>query len=100
MGPLTKKNFWKLFFRWLWTLIFSLLVFAVAKVYQDKGNITKTQKGTYNLVQTILILVLGLNFFVSNENACTIGICHSCTIGGSQGARRYRAMEYWGLDKM
>lgn len=51
--------------RWVLTIVFSISIFVVAKTYLAKGNITKTQKATYNLIQTALILALGLSFFVS-----------------------------------
>lgn len=51
--------------RWVLTIVFSISIFVVAKTYLAKGIITKTQKATYNLIQTALILALGLSFFVS-----------------------------------
>lgn len=64
--------------RWVLTIVFTTLILVVAKIYLDKGNITKTQKATYNLTQTALTLALGLNFFVSNDAICTIRAYHSC----------------------
>lgn len=64
--------------RWVLTVVFTTLILVVAKNYLDKGNITKTQKATYNLTQTALILALGLNFFVSNDTICAIRAYHSC----------------------
>lgn len=63
--------------RWILTIIFTILIIVVARNYLDKGNITKTQKATFNLTQTALILALGLNFFVSNDTICAIRAYHS-----------------------
>lgn len=64
-GPTNLRKVLALLGRWVLTIVFTILILVVAKTYLDKGNITKTQKATYNLIQTALILALGLNFFVS-----------------------------------
>lgn len=61
------RKFLKLLGRWVLTIVFSLLILVVAKNYLAKGTITKPQKATYSLIQTGLILALGLNFFVSGK---------------------------------
>lgn len=68
----------KLLGRWVLTIVFTISIFVVAKIYLAKGNIAKSQKATYSLIQTALILALGLNFFVSNETICVIRTYHSC----------------------
>lgn len=73
-GPKARK----LLVRWIWTLVFAIFIFAVAKIYLAKGNITKAQKANYNLIQTALILALGLNLSVSDENICSIRTYYSC----------------------
>lgn len=72
------RKFLNLLGRWVLTIVFTTLILVVAKNYLDKGNITKTQKATYNLTQTALTLALGLNFFVSNDAICAIRAYHSC----------------------
>lgn len=69
---------WKLLVRRIWTVVFAIFIFAVAKIYLAKGNITKTQKATYNLIQTALILALGLNLSVSDDSICSIRTYYSC----------------------
>lgn len=76
--PQKKGKIWKLLVRWLWTLVFIIFIFMIAKIYLAKGNITKSQKATFNLIQTVLILALGLNIFVSDDESCTIEIYRSC----------------------
>lgn len=71
-----KRKVWKLLIRLVWTVIFTTLIFAVAKIYLAKGNITKGQKATHNLIQTALILTLGLNIHVSTISICTIRTSH------------------------
>ncbi|MCJ1344262.1 hypothetical protein MMC31_002465 [Peltigera leucophlebia] len=53
----------KLLGRWVLTIVFTVLILLVAKTYLAKKTITKPQKATYSLIQTALILALGLNFF-------------------------------------
>ena len=59
------RNFIKLLLLWIGTLIWTALVVAIAKIYLVKGVITSAQKDTYNVLITVLILILGLSFFVS-----------------------------------
>lgn len=74
----SRRKVLKLLGRWGLTLCFSFLIFAVAKAYLAKNIITKKQKATYNLIQTILVLALGLNFFVSSETICAMRRHDSC----------------------
>lgn len=73
-----KGKIWKLLVRWLWTLLFAIFIFVVVKIYLAKGNITKSQKATFNLIQTALILAMGLNIFVSDIKSCKIKTYRSC----------------------
>lgn len=76
--PLSQRKVLKPLCRWGLTIFFTVLIFAVAKAYLAKNIITKKQKATYNLIQTTLVLALGLNFFVSNETICAMRKYHSC----------------------
>lgn len=76
--PNNLRKVLKLLGRWILTIVFTILILVVARTYLDKGIITKTQKATYNLIQTALTLALGLNFFVSNDTICAIRTYHSC----------------------
>lgn len=55
----------KLFLPWIWTLVLATLVVVLGTVYQRIGVITPSQKMTYNLASMVLVLILGLSFFVS-----------------------------------
>lgn len=76
--PPPRRKVLKLLGRWVLTILFTVLIFAVAKAYLAKKIITKKQKADYNLIQTILVLALGLNFLVSNETISAMRKYHSC----------------------
>lgn len=75
---LSKEKILKMLGRWVWTAVFTILILAVAKIYLAKGNITKTQKSTYHLIQTALILALGLNLSVSDDTIFATRTDRSC----------------------
>ena len=55
------------FFWLLLTIVFSVLIFAIAKIYESRRNFTSVQKHMFNAITTALLLALGLNFFVSQH---------------------------------
>lgn len=59
------RLFFKLLFLWIGTIIWTAMVVAIAMIYVAKGVITSAQKDTYSVLTTVLILILGLSFFVS-----------------------------------
>ena len=59
-------SFLKLLSLWIGTILFTALVVAIALVYQAKGVLTSTEKTTCNVLITVLILILGLSFFVGS----------------------------------
>lgn len=54
----------KLLSFWVGTIVLTGLVVMLATVYRGAGVMTPTQKSTYNLASVVLILILGLSFFV------------------------------------
>ena len=54
-----------LFLLWIWTLVLATLVVVLGTVYLRVGVLTPDQKTTYNLASMILVLLLGLSYFVS-----------------------------------
>lgn len=50
---------------WIWTLVLASLVVVLGTIYLRIGVLTPDQKTTYNLASMILVLLLGLSFFVS-----------------------------------
>ena len=60
-----RKTFLKLLFLWIGTILLTALVVGVVFGYKAKEILTPAQKSTYNLLVTVLILILGLSFFVS-----------------------------------
>ena len=58
------KTFLKLLLLWIGTIFWTALVAAMVKIYQAKGVITPAQKAVYNFLTLVLILILGLSFFV------------------------------------
>ena len=59
------KTFFKQLILWIATIIWTTLIVTITKIYQAKDVITSAQKDTYNVLITVLILILGLSFFVS-----------------------------------
>jgi len=64
-GHTQPEAFFKLFSLWIGTVILTALVVTIVMVYRAKGILTPAEKDIYNTVSTVLILVLGLSFFVS-----------------------------------
>ena len=50
---------------WLITFALCVAIILTVRAYELHGNITAVQKHTFNTIVTGLILVLGINFFVS-----------------------------------
>ena len=51
---------------WLtFTIIINTFIIVVVRIYQHKGSFSAAQKHAFNTFSTFLLLVLGLNFFVS-----------------------------------
>ena len=74
-------------FSLLVTLVVLGLIALVIRLYKLKGNLTHTQKYTFNTIITGLILILALSFFVRCLNKCfSLGSDCSlkCYIGGLQ----------------
>ncbi len=65
-GPLHtwRRTLLKLLSFWVGTIFFTALVVMLVMVYWGTGVITPTQKNTYNFASVVLILILGLSFFV------------------------------------
>ena len=63
--PKLSRLLLKLISFWVGTLCFTSLVVAVVTIYRAKGVLTPAQKDFFNLILTVLILLLGLTFFVS-----------------------------------
>ena len=63
--------FLKLLSLWIGTIVFTALILAIALAYQAKGVLTSTEKTTCNVFITVLILILGLSFFVGSPPSPT-----------------------------
>lgn len=61
-----RRTLLKLLSFWVGTIVFTALVVLLVMVYWGTGVITPTQKNTYNLASVVLILILGLSFFVGS----------------------------------
>lgn len=61
-----RRTLLKLLSFWVGTIVFTALVVILVMVYRGTGVITPTQKNTYNLASVVLILILGLSFFVGS----------------------------------
>ncbi len=59
-----RRTLIKLLSFWVGTIVFTALVVMLVMVYWSTGVITPNQKNTYNLASVVLILILGLSFFV------------------------------------
>ena len=57
---------WAGIFWFVFTVIISVLIIVTVRIYQTAGTISAGQKHAFNTFTTFLILVLGLNFFVSS----------------------------------
>ncbi|KAI4182460.1 MAG: hypothetical protein LQ348_004848 [Seirophora lacunosa] len=56
------RTWLKIFSFWIATLILTFAVERLVGVYEAKGVLTPAEKSTYNLLATVLILILGLSF--------------------------------------
>ncbi|KAI4118966.1 MAG: hypothetical protein LQ345_001048 [Seirophora villosa] len=56
------RTWLKIFSFWIATLILTFAVERLVAVYEGKGVLTPAEKSTYNLLATVLILILGLSF--------------------------------------
>ena len=63
--PGSSRVFLKLLSFWIGTIVFTALVVAIVTMYKAKDVLTPAEKSTFNISLTVLILVLGLSFFVS-----------------------------------
>ena len=59
------SKYFLLIFPWIWTVIFLVAVIIFVKVFEQEDVMTPTQKNTFNLLSTALIVVLSLSFYVS-----------------------------------
>ena len=50
--------------RWLGTVVISILLVLVLRIYSTKGNFTSNDKNVFNVIITALSVGLGINFFV------------------------------------
>ena len=66
-GSQTRALLLKGTFRWIITLIFTGLILLTLKIYERKGNFPSGQKKTLDAILTGLILLWGLNLFVSDD---------------------------------
>jgi len=70
-----RRTLLKLLSFWVGTIVFTALVVMLVMVYWGTGVITPTQKNTYNLASVVLILILGLSFFVRSPFG---PVCRCC----------------------
>lgn len=63
------RNLSKLLIQWIATITLTSLVVGIVTVHSAKGVLTPSEKDTYNILSTILILGLGLSFFVNMRSA-------------------------------
>ena len=61
----SRKILWRQMLRWLTTAAFLAASLVTLKIYQGMGDVSLGQKTTFNSLITGLLLLLGLNFFVS-----------------------------------
>lgn len=62
---MAKKHLLSSLLRWAGTMLLTMLLVAVVKVYQAKHNFTSAHKAAFGIIMLALTLLLGLNFFVS-----------------------------------
>lgn len=71
-----RKQTWSLLLpqtaRWLGTVALSILLIVVFRTYESKGNFTRRDKNSFNIVVTGLSVGLGINFFVRPTTSRTI----------------------------
>lgn len=63
-----RKQTWSLLLpqtvRWLGTVTLSALLISVFRIYEKKGNFTRKDKNSFNIIVTGLSVGLGIKFFV------------------------------------
>lgn len=72
---LAHRTFLKQLFLWTVTIVFAVLVLAIVLIYKAKGVLTPAQKSTFNILLIILILFLGLSFFVGSSRGFRLHFC-------------------------
>lgn len=60
-----RKLFLKLLLFWIGTILWTAALIGLVSGYKAKGVLTSAQKSTFNFLLTVVILILGLTFFVS-----------------------------------
>lgn len=60
-----RKLFLKLLLFWIGTILWTAALIGLVSGYTAKGVLTSAQKSTFNFLLTVVILILGLTFFVS-----------------------------------
>ena len=70
--------------RWLGTVVFVVFLFAMIKIFQNKGNLDPVQKNLFNSLNIALSLALGYNFNVSQwleemELSYDLRLCRSAS---------------------
>lgn len=70
-----RKQIWSLLLpqtaRWIGTVALSALLISVIRIYERKGNFTRKDKDTFNIIVTGLSVGLGINFFVRPPFRCS-----------------------------
>ena len=54
----------RLLLPWTFTTIFAVAVIVLVKLYQTEGILTPSQKNTYNVLSTGLVIFLGASLLV------------------------------------
>ena len=71
-----RKQTWSLLhsqtFRWLGTVALSALLISVIRIWGSKGNFTREDKNSFNIIVTGLSVGLGINFFVRRTVATSV----------------------------
>ena len=62
-----KYLIWAGVFWLIFTIIINTIIVVAVRLYQLKGTFSPAQKHAFNTISTFLLLVLGLNFFVSRS---------------------------------
>lgn len=69
--------------RWLGTVVLSILLVLVLRIYSSKGNFTSNDKDVFNVIVTGLSVGLGINFFVGLTIATEPAASHTYRAIGS-----------------
>lgn len=71
-----QKQTWSLLLpqtvRWLGTVTLSALLISVFRIYEKKGNFTRKDKNSFNIIGTGLSVGLGISFFVRHTIGSSI----------------------------